>query len=302
MYVLSRIIRFSKYIIIGVTTVIVTLIILSILFFGGFGDYDKNESLKSIVFAHRGLSEYYAENSSEGFDALDSIGIGAIEIDIEQTGDNHLVIFHDSNCERLLGVDTSVRDVNLKFIKDRDIIYDNNHTGNKVLTLDEFFRNYGTKRTIYLDIKVANKDVADSLIVIFEKYNLYNTTIVADAKLEFLSYMKLKAPKIRTVLEGFGSGKEWIYYIIPKRIKPDYFSGFFSNIDRQFVSFLKKNNLLNRYISYDVKKSDIKKSLEYGLFNCIITYHYEYGNEHTLMKYQNAINRENNNNVITVNM
>jgi glycerophosphoryl diester phosphodiesterase len=302
MYVLSRIIRISKYIIVGAISFVVIMVALSVMFLGGFGGYDEGNASEPMVFAHRGLSNYYAENSSEGFDALDSIGIGAVEIDIELTKDNHLIVFHDSNCERLLGIDTSIREVDLKFIKNRNLIYNNNHTGNKVLTLDEFFSHYGTKRKIYLDVKVANRDVADSLIVLFEKYNLYNTAIVADAKFEFLSYIKLKNQNIKTVLEGFGSGKEWIYYIMPKRIKPDYFSGFFSNVDNQFISFLRENNLLNRFIPYDVKESDIKKSLEYGLINCIITYHYEYGNEHTLKKYQDAINRDRSGDAITIKM
>ena len=216
----------------------------------------KTSVVKSqeLVFAHRGVDFNSVENSAESFQAAVSTQFTAIETDIVQTKDNRLVIFHDENCERLLGIDTLVSDVNLSFFDDKYLLNEGKETHSKVIEFSDFITSYG-KETIYIDAKVTNRVIADTLISIIQKHNLFETALVADHDIFWLSYIKRKEPRIKLIMEGFGKGKGWLYYIIPDKIMPDYFAGSFSRIDEGFAHFLSINNLSHRYIIYGVNIS-----------------------------------------------
>lgn len=252
---------------------------------------------KELIFAHRGLSKYFIENSFKSFDACNTAGLNAIETDVSQTKDGHLIIFHSHNCKNLLGCDSNVADVNLSFFYNKFFVSrDTQSLKQKVPTLNQFIQKYGNKYFIYLDIKTVNLEVADSLIYLFEKYNLYESCIVADANLYFLFYIKLKEPKINTALEGFGAGKEWLYSIIPNRIMPDYFSDFVNEIDNDFVKFLNKKDIIDRYITYGVDTTNIHILNKWNVKNIIIDYVYKLGDKHNLREYSKSIKIERNEN------
>ncbi len=73
--------------------------------------------LFSTPIAHRGLfDEEYPENTTPAF--LEAIKLGyAIEFDVQMTADKQLVIYHDDNMLRGLGVDRDIRQVNYSEIE-----------------------------------------------------------------------------------------------------------------------------------------------------------------------------------------
>ena len=243
----------------------------------------------SLLFAHKGISVYHPENSTRSFDACKTLGLNAIEADVTQIGDGNLVIFHDNNCNRMLGIDTLVSDVDLGFFQDKLLKSKNPSDSLSVMTIDEFFQRYKYDFFIYLDIKTANYSMADSLIRKFETYNLYERCIIGDANLLFLSYLKIKDERIVTALEGYGSGKENLYSIIPDRVLPDYFSSFLSQIDADFITFLNKKGILKRYIAYGVDKNNMVKAEELGVQNIIMDYDSGMGQNHSIKEYATSL-------------
>ncbi|MCW3085382.1 MAG: hypothetical protein JWP12_2748 [Bacteroidetes bacterium] len=75
-----------------------------------------------------------------------------------------------------------------------------------------------------------------------------------------------------TVLEGFNAGKEWMYYFIPKNLKPDFLSGFYSATNEAHVNWLKENDLLDSKIAYGVDLKNYKAVLKSGFKNILIDY------------------------------
>ncbi len=53
-----------------------------------------------IVYAHRGLSSLYPENTLEAFKKALEYKIGGIETDVQMSKDGELMIFHDEYLER----------------------------------------------------------------------------------------------------------------------------------------------------------------------------------------------------------
>ena len=78
----------------------VTLVYLIILG-GGFGEKDLSSKINGgcpIAFAHRGVPIGCVENSLESIRKSQEIGFQSIEIDLRNTEDEKVVVFHDKYC------------------------------------------------------------------------------------------------------------------------------------------------------------------------------------------------------------
>ena len=237
-------------------------------------DEDKDHDFKTndkMLFAHRGLAEF-AENSWQGFKQSQTLGFNSIECDVQFTKDNKLIIFHDKNAKRLLGIDQNIEDLMWSQIEAKAIIHNNEISDQYVLSLDELLRLSSDFQYLYLDFKTTDKTIADSLLVLIEKHQAHERVLLADANILFLAYLKHKVPQIKTVLEGFNKGKEWTYYLIPTSLKPDYFASFLSEVNDKHIQFLNEQNLLPRKVVYGINKSNYQQAIDMGLMHLIMDY------------------------------
>ncbi len=62
-----------------------------------------------LVIAHRGWSARYLENTWPAIRAAIRLGVDMVEIDVQQTRDGELVVFHDYRLDRIYGVHKRVR-------------------------------------------------------------------------------------------------------------------------------------------------------------------------------------------------
>ena len=248
------------------------LILIAFLDFNKYEDKDHDFSTTDkMLFAHRGLAEF-AENSWQGFKQSQTLGFNSIECDVQFTKDNKLIIFHDKNAKRLLGIDQNIENLMWSQIEAKAIIHNNEISEQYVLSLDELLRLSSDFQYLYLDFKTTNKTIADSLLVLIEIHQVNERLLIADANILFLAYLKHKMPQIKTVLEGFNKGKEWIYYLIPSSLKPDYFASFFSKVDDKHIQFLNEQNLIPRKVVYGINKSNYQQAIDMGLKHLIIDY------------------------------
>ncbi len=58
-----------------------------------------------LKVGHRGAKAYETENTIESFRKAIELGANAIELDLQQTADNRLVVSHDDNLKRVFGQD-----------------------------------------------------------------------------------------------------------------------------------------------------------------------------------------------------
>ncbi|PIC72164.1 glycerophosphodiester phosphodiesterase [Sporosarcina sp. P16b] len=62
----------------------------------------------SKIFAHRGASGHYFENTMRAFLGAVQKGADGIELDVQQTSDGQLVVIHDNELVRLAGIDQRI--------------------------------------------------------------------------------------------------------------------------------------------------------------------------------------------------
>jgi len=220
------------------------------------------------------VSIYQVENSMEGYLNSEAIGFRALEIDVRETKDHRLVLFHDKSCKRKLGIDANITDLDYESIKDMYLINVSNNriTPSHLSTLDEVLARFRSGTIIYLDIKEVNKTIADSLLMLMKKYDAYQSVMIADQSIIFLSYLKYKEPKVKTVLERFYGIRARLYPFIPKNFKPDYFGSFLREVDEDHVVFMKDKKILDQKIVYGVDSTNLDDVYSFGIRHVIIDY------------------------------
>ena len=110
------------------------------------------------IWAHRGCSQMYPENTLTAFEkAMNIKGVAGIELDIQLTRDNELVVIHDERVDRTTDGFGNVRDYTLKELKTFHI-----HTGSEasehIPTMREVFELLSTrlKEGMKLNIELKN--------------------------------------------------------------------------------------------------------------------------------------------------
>ena len=64
---------------------------------------------RPLIIAHRGFSSRYLENTLASVRAAPELGVDVVEIDVQETRDGELIVFHDYRLNRICGVRGRVR-------------------------------------------------------------------------------------------------------------------------------------------------------------------------------------------------
>lgn len=119
------------------------------------------QSLKPLLFAHRGASAEYPENSMAAFSRAVEIGVDIIESDVHITADGHAVLSHDDTGRRLAGDPRAISKCTLQDVQSWDIGFSHQVTdgsrphankGHRIPTLQEALEAFPHMRW-NLDIK-----------------------------------------------------------------------------------------------------------------------------------------------------
>jgi len=229
-----------------------------------------------LLFAHRGLAAYFPENSLEGFRAAYELGFKASELDVRMTADSHIVVFHDENGKRLLGNDVLISRTSLDTLHSYPILFNKVPSSDTVLLLKDYLNGTSLPELVYIDIKPIKdfnkKVVIDRVVKVVREVQAEPRVILASSDLLLLKRIRKTGPGIRTALEGFNAGKEFIHYLIPPAWRPDYYSGFSSQLNDSHLKWLRNHHFLDRRIVYDVDSSNYDQLRNAGIRCMIIDY------------------------------
>lgn len=128
---------------------------------------------KNLIIAHRGIfnNTTIPENSIKAFKKAVKLGY-AIELDLEMTKDNVLIVFHDSNLKRMTCIDKYVKDVTYNEIKNVYLL----NTKETIPTLEDVLKIVDNKVLLNIEIKkdIRYKTIIDNLSKLLNKYNSYS--------------------------------------------------------------------------------------------------------------------------------
>ena len=112
-------------------------------------------SKKVLNIAHRGASGHAPENTMAAFRMAMEMGADAIELDLHQTADGHLVVLHDFSLKRTTGDPRPVREVPLSEMKTLDAgrWWSKTYRGEPIPTLEEVLELTCHRIPLYIELK-----------------------------------------------------------------------------------------------------------------------------------------------------
>jgi glycerophosphoryl diester phosphodiesterase len=147
---------------------------------------DLAEKHKVLVFGHRGMSQYYPENTMLSFSkCAENPLIDGVELDVHQCKSGEIVIAHDFSLKRTAGIDREIEEFTLDELKAIDVgsFKGEGFSDCRVPQLRELFSTFGDRFIYDVEIKAKAGDVARELcrktLEIIREFHLENNVVVS---------------------------------------------------------------------------------------------------------------------------
>lgn len=168
-----------------------------------------------MIFAHRGASKIAPENTLEAFRMASEGVCDGIELDIQMTDDDQLVVIHDVTLERTTNGFGRVLDKSLEALKalDAGSWFDGKFCDSKIPTLQEAVDIIDESKLINIEIKMPSfyrRDIAGRLVEFIQKNKLSSRVIVSSFDHKVLQEIVGLEPSIRVGL---------LFYNYPVNVK-----------------------------------------------------------------------------------
>ena len=168
--------------------------------FNGIQIYYRKIDTKILKIAHRGDVRGGVENSLESLESAKKKGADYAEMDIQLTRDNHFVVIHDYNLQRLTGRNARVRDLSLSEIQTLTTF--ENGFESKIPTFEEYIKK-AEKLNIKLLVELKPsgdepENFAEMFVKDFRKFGVSRKFKTMSLDLNLMRKIEKIAPEIET--------------------------------------------------------------------------------------------------------
>lgn len=170
---------------------------------------------RPLIFAHRGLSTVFPENTMASFRAAKDAGIPGIELDVHLTKDGKLVVFHDDTTKRIVGpvapasgsdgAGYSIEASDYAFLATLDIgsWKGKAFSGERMPLIEDVLAAFGG--TQYIDIEIKSRTAGDQglerlLADAIRKFGMERRSIVSSFNPFALRRFKTLCPSVATAI------------------------------------------------------------------------------------------------------
>lgn len=202
-YIHNRYFRFNRAV---YFSVLVLSILLNIVYM--IGSFNKNPFDKIAIFhetkitAHRGASMEAPENTLAAFHKAMENMADYIELDVQLTSDNEVVVMHDASAYRTTGVDKKICDMTLEEVKQLDAgsFFGEEYAGEQVPTLREVLELVNGRVLLNIEIKSAGASIrlVEKVIELIQEYNVVERCVITSFDYHALKYAKHYDTRIQT--------------------------------------------------------------------------------------------------------
>lgn len=221
------------------------------------------------IIAHRGLSGFYPENTMLAFKKCLGLDIYGVELDVQKTRDNYLVVIHDEKVDRTFDSTGYVKDMTLKELQSLNSKFENyeNNKECKVPTLKEVLTLFKpTNFIINIELKnnkIKYKNIEEDVISLVKELQMEKRVIISSFRINSLKKVKNLCPKI---LRSYLISEKFYKYrfknmIFYKAIKNNctYISPSYCIIDDKFVKKSHRRDL--KVLCYTINTIDEYENL-----------------------------------------
>ena len=133
------------------------------------------------IIAHRGASAYAPENTLAAFRIARDLGAFEVELDVQLSSDDVVMLYHDSKLERKTGQAGTVRDYTSAQLQAMDIgsWFDRDHpdvddkfAGTPINTLEQLFEAFGSELYYHVELKSGDPELARLTLAAIDRAGL----------------------------------------------------------------------------------------------------------------------------------
>ena len=141
-----------------------------------------------VNYAHRGASAYAPENTMAAFKKAFQIGTNGIELDLQKTKDEKIVIFHDDKIDEKSNGKGKISDYTYKELLEFDFgsWFSEEFENEKIVLFEDFMKEVSSKDLI-LAIELKEEGIEKETLEIIKKYynkaNVFITSFIYNALL-----------------------------------------------------------------------------------------------------------------------
>ena len=138
-----------------------------------------------VIYAHRGASEYYPENTMSSFEAGVEMGANGIETDVQISKDGVLMIYHDDMMKEKTGFEGTIADHTYPELCEARVENKRYNREDRLITFEEFLRSFASlDLTLAIELKV--RGIAAPVIEMLKRYGAYEKSIITSFDYEAL--------------------------------------------------------------------------------------------------------------------
>ncbi|MDD2437967.1 MAG: glycerophosphodiester phosphodiesterase family protein [Massilibacteroides sp.] len=157
----------------------------------------KNHPEHIWVTAHRGAHQKYPENTLASMREAIRMNVDIIEIDVRETKDHELVLIHDETIDRVTGENGYVKDLTLKEIQKKNLLFKGEQTNYNIPTFSEALDELKGKAIINIDFKAGYEEaLSKACLLIKEKGMEQEAFIYIYNHYEIITCLQKKYPWI----------------------------------------------------------------------------------------------------------
>lgn len=228
------------------------------------------------IFAHRGYSGKYPENTMLAFEGALKLSVNGIELDVHKTKDGKLAAIHDESIDRTFLGNGLVKDYDLRDLKkleNRDEKFREN-IDSIIGTLEEVILLVTFKDDFVLNIELKTdvihyNGIEEDVLEMLDSYDMIENTIISSFNHESLKICKKINKNIKTAVLYSEPIEDIVNYakeLEVYAIHPDY-----KLVDKSLIKKCHENNILvNAYTVNE--KEDIERLIEEGIDGIITDY------------------------------
>jgi glycerophosphoryl diester phosphodiesterase len=158
----------------------------------------------TAIMAHRGSSESAPDNTLAAINQAIEDGADWVEIDVQETADGQVVVFHDSDFMKIAGVNLKIWDVTMADLERIDVgsSHSEKFKDARVPTLGEVLDVCKGKTRVNIELKYYGHDeqLEERVAEIVEAHAMASDVVVMSLKHDALKKMKSLRPNWRTGL------------------------------------------------------------------------------------------------------
>jgi len=150
-----------------------------------------------LKIGHRGTAGLRPENTRVGFEKAIELGLDMVEVDVQLTKDNQIVVIHDFNLSRIAGKKTKIKDLTLAQLKQVDIgsHFAPTFSQQRVLTLKELIELVKGKMMLNIELKMIGTKselLISKLVDLLEQERFSDEVIISSFKHSYLQEIDSK--------------------------------------------------------------------------------------------------------------